>query len=134
MWQEVAKEMGIPWRSAESMHWQLGEQGMSDRTKATFSHPHDSVMTKTLRFSSPTHGLTPAHTAQMMHNTPQAPTQQYQPPPPYHNAHHTATINNFKQRRNGGSHGRRQAGPRSRSSQLCHSSTQPLQKVRSAVP
>jgi hypothetical protein len=31
MWQIVATEMEIPWRSAESMHWQLGEQGMSVR-------------------------------------------------------------------------------------------------------
>jgi hypothetical protein len=31
MWQTVATEMGIPWRLAESMHWQLGEQEMSTR-------------------------------------------------------------------------------------------------------
>ncbi|KAF1965720.1 hypothetical protein BU23DRAFT_435760, partial [Bimuria novae-zelandiae CBS 107.79] len=31
MWQEVAKEMGIPWRLAERMHWELGEQAMSAR-------------------------------------------------------------------------------------------------------
>jgi hypothetical protein len=31
MWQKVATEMDIPWRSAESMHWQLGEQEMSAR-------------------------------------------------------------------------------------------------------
>ncbi|KAF2118981.1 hypothetical protein BDV96DRAFT_488007, partial [Lophiotrema nucula] len=34
MWQKVAGEMGIPWRSAESMHWQLGEQEMSARANA----------------------------------------------------------------------------------------------------
>jgi hypothetical protein len=31
MWQKVAIEMNIPWRSAESMHWQLGERDMSAR-------------------------------------------------------------------------------------------------------
>lgn len=31
MWNQVAKEMGIPWRAAESMHWQLGEQEMARR-------------------------------------------------------------------------------------------------------
>lgn len=31
MWSQVAKEMGIPWRAAESMHWQLGEQEMARR-------------------------------------------------------------------------------------------------------
>ncbi|KAF2788643.1 hypothetical protein K505DRAFT_366290 [Melanomma pulvis-pyrius CBS 109.77] len=34
MWQKVATEMGIPWRSAESMHWQIGEQEMSARANA----------------------------------------------------------------------------------------------------
>ncbi|KAF2811669.1 uncharacterized protein BDZ99DRAFT_440567, partial [Mytilinidion resinicola] len=34
MWQKVASEMQIPWRSAESMHWQLGEQEMSARANA----------------------------------------------------------------------------------------------------
>jgi hypothetical protein len=29
MWQLVATEMGIPWQSAELMHWELGEQGMN---------------------------------------------------------------------------------------------------------
>lgn len=31
MWNQIAKEMGIPWRAAESMHWQLGEQEMARR-------------------------------------------------------------------------------------------------------
>ncbi|KAA8896796.1 hypothetical protein FN846DRAFT_270929 [Sphaerosporella brunnea] len=31
MWQMIAKEMGIPWRAAEAMHWQLGEQDMAHR-------------------------------------------------------------------------------------------------------
>jgi hypothetical protein len=31
MWSQVAKEMNIPWRAAESMHWQLGEKEMARR-------------------------------------------------------------------------------------------------------
>jgi len=31
MWNMVAKEMEIPWRAAEAMHWQLGEQEMARR-------------------------------------------------------------------------------------------------------
>ncbi|PVH90039.1 hypothetical protein DM02DRAFT_578308, partial [Periconia macrospinosa] len=31
IWQKVATEMSIPWRSVEPMHWQLGEQEMSAR-------------------------------------------------------------------------------------------------------
>jgi hypothetical protein len=34
MWQVVATKMGIGWQSAESMHWQLGEQEMDKRAKA----------------------------------------------------------------------------------------------------
>jgi hypothetical protein len=29
MWQEIANEMEIPWKSVESMHWQLGKPEMS---------------------------------------------------------------------------------------------------------
>ncbi|KKY28849.1 putative myb dna-binding domain protein [Phaeomoniella chlamydospora] len=31
MWAKVAEEMSIPWRAAEAMHWQLGEQEMAKR-------------------------------------------------------------------------------------------------------
>lgn len=31
MWQRIAEELGIPWRAAEAMHWQLGEQDMARR-------------------------------------------------------------------------------------------------------
>ncbi|ORY01912.1 hypothetical protein BCR34DRAFT_493531, partial [Clohesyomyces aquaticus] len=41
MWQKVATEMGITCRSAESMHWQLGEQEMSARAYAPV--PNGSV-------------------------------------------------------------------------------------------
>lgn len=31
MWSKIAEEMAIPWRAAEAMHWQLGEQEMARR-------------------------------------------------------------------------------------------------------
>jgi hypothetical protein len=31
MWSKVAEEMQIPWRAAEAMHWQMGEQEMARR-------------------------------------------------------------------------------------------------------
>ncbi|KAI1842727.1 hypothetical protein JX266_011048 [Neoarthrinium moseri] len=31
MWAKVAEEMAVPWRAAEAMHWQLGEQEMARR-------------------------------------------------------------------------------------------------------
>lgn len=31
MWAKVAKELSVPWRAAEAMHWQLGEADMARR-------------------------------------------------------------------------------------------------------
>ena len=31
MWSKIAEEMTIPWRAAEAMHWQMGEQDMARR-------------------------------------------------------------------------------------------------------
>jgi hypothetical protein len=31
MWAKIAEEMAVPWRAAEAMHWQLGEQDMAHR-------------------------------------------------------------------------------------------------------
>lgn len=31
MWGPLAAELGIPWRAAEAMHWQLGEVNMAHR-------------------------------------------------------------------------------------------------------
>ncbi|KAH8677405.1 myb-like DNA-binding domain-containing protein [Xylariales sp. PMI_506] len=35
MWAKVAEEMAVPWRAAEAMHWQLGEQDMARRAGVT---------------------------------------------------------------------------------------------------
>jgi len=31
MWNTLAKEMNMPWRAVEAMHWQLGEHEMAER-------------------------------------------------------------------------------------------------------
>lgn len=31
MWEKIAKEMGIPWRAVEGMHWQMGQTEMARR-------------------------------------------------------------------------------------------------------
>ena len=31
MWSKIAEEMTLPWRAAEAMHWQMGEQEMACR-------------------------------------------------------------------------------------------------------
>ncbi|RKF53095.1 putative myb dna-binding domain protein [Golovinomyces cichoracearum] len=35
MWAKVAEEMAVPWRAAEAMHWQLGENDMARRAGVT---------------------------------------------------------------------------------------------------
>ena len=35
MWAPLAAELGIPWRAAEAMHWQLGESDMARRAGVT---------------------------------------------------------------------------------------------------
>jgi hypothetical protein len=91
--------MGIPWRSAESMHWQLGEQEMSARANAPVFQLHPSATstglnsppTASVPVSIPgqppppplvqnqipqTHGFTPTNAPQPM------PYAQQPPPPP----------------------------------------------------
>lgn len=31
LWSKLAEEMAVPWRAAESMHWQLGKQDITSR-------------------------------------------------------------------------------------------------------
>lgn len=35
IWTPVARELGIPWRAVEAMHWHLGEQEMARRAGVT---------------------------------------------------------------------------------------------------
>ena len=35
MWAKIAEEMAIPWRAAEAMHWQMGENDMARRAGVT---------------------------------------------------------------------------------------------------
>ena len=55
MWEKVAKEMGIPWRAAEAMHWQLGEHDMAQRANAPIFHLSSSFVTVT----QPSSGTSP---------------------------------------------------------------------------
>lgn len=63
--------MGIPWRSAESMHWQLGEQEMSARANAPVFQLHPSA---TGLNSPPNASVVPVQVPGQQ--------QQQQPPPP----------------------------------------------------
>lgn len=121
--------MGIPWRSAESMHWQLGEQEMSARANAPVFQLHPSATGAGL--SSPSqvpvipapvpHGFTAANAAQLIPNAPPMPAQHHQPPPsvshgPPHGYHHRADGGPGQGRRRNSSFSQRRADPRSRAS------------------
>ena len=41
MWKPVAAELGIPWRTAEGMHWIIGEQEMARRANV---HPFSTTL------------------------------------------------------------------------------------------
>lgn len=38
MWEKIAKEMQLPWRAAEAMHWQIGEIEMASRANVPVFH------------------------------------------------------------------------------------------------
>ncbi|THY99150.1 hypothetical protein D6C95_04598 [Aureobasidium pullulans] len=38
MWEKIAKEMALPWRAAEAMHWQIGEVEMASRANVPVFH------------------------------------------------------------------------------------------------
>jgi hypothetical protein len=136
MWQKVATEMGIPWRSAESMHWQLGEQEMSARANAPVFQLHPSATsmgspTPSLvapapipgpMIPAPPHGFTatnapPPHL--IPHPAPSSHPQQHQPPssgPIHYSYHQRAGSGPEGTRKRSSSFTRRRAEGRSRSS------------------
>lgn len=72
MWDMVAKEMNMPARAIEAMHWQMGEREMAERAN---THPFQlaSTSSSSLR-SPPTPTITPvsAYVANT-HNEPELP-------------------------------------------------------------
>ena len=38
MWEKIAKEMQLPWRAAEAMHWHIGEVEMANRANVPVFH------------------------------------------------------------------------------------------------
>jgi len=116
--------MGIPWRSAESMHWQLGEQEMSARANAPVFQLHPSATGLGSPTAAPAvpapHGFTPTNAAQLIPNQPLPPPQHHQPPPPppgpVHSYHQRTESNSSQGRRRNSSFSRRRTDGRSRSS------------------
>jgi hypothetical protein len=42
----IAKEMGLPWRAVEAMHWQMGCEDMASRANVSVFQPHMTASTK----------------------------------------------------------------------------------------
>ncbi len=84
MWEKIAKEMALPWRAAEAMHWQIGEIEMANRANVNLFHlaGQSSTMPERVESVSP-----PTSAAQSLgpigypllhsHSLPQIPTQQF---------------------------------------------------------
>lgn len=47
MWEKIAKEMQLPWRAAEAMHWQIGEIEMASRANVPVFHLANSASQST---------------------------------------------------------------------------------------
>ena len=62
MWQKIANELQMPWRAAESMHWQIGEIDMAQRANVPLFHiagqqpSRGGVMVERVPSASPTLG------------------------------------------------------------------------------
>ena len=52
MWEKIAKEMQLPWRAAENMHWQIGEVEMAQRANVPVFHTAGQSTTSTAVASS----------------------------------------------------------------------------------
>ena len=77
MWEKISKEMQLPWRAAEAMHWQIGEVEMAQRAnvpvfhlagQGATSHQHSSSMSEIRASStSPPSATGPPSTASYPH-------------------------------------------------------------------
>jgi hypothetical protein len=73
MWQKLAEEMNVPWRAAEAMHWQLGEDDMARRAGVPafkFSNQNPpSTASSALQQAPPTRGPGHAHSHSYSHGS-----------------------------------------------------------------
>lgn len=76
MWEKISKEMQLPWRAAEAMHWQIGEVEMAQRANVPVFHlagqqpPHVGAMPDRAPSRSPPsgNGIPPAISYSHTHN------------------------------------------------------------------
>ncbi|KAJ5704308.1 hypothetical protein N7493_011446 [Penicillium malachiteum] len=48
MWSKIGEEMAIPWRAAEAMHWQLGQQEMARRANTSLIRPQETSTSRSI--------------------------------------------------------------------------------------
>ena len=68
MWEKISKEMQLPWRAAEAMHWQIGEVEMAQRANVPVFHlagqqtSQAGAMSERSSSHSPSCGIVPPST------------------------------------------------------------------------
>lgn len=67
MWAPLAAELGVPWRAAEAMHWQLGEADMARRAGVV---PFSLASAQSLSTQPPPPAPAPPHAAAQFHPGP----------------------------------------------------------------
>ncbi|KAK4631322.1 hypothetical protein CLAFUW4_03687 [Fulvia fulva] len=85
MWEKISKEMQLPWRAAEAMHWQIGEIEMAQRANVPVFHlagqqgasdrpgSDERQSTSPSGSGAPPMGMSYTHTHTHNHSLPQIP-------------------------------------------------------------
>ena len=85
MWEKISKEMQLPWRAAEAMHWQIGEVEMAQRANVPVFHLAGQQATQSLpgSVSERTQSISPpsamSYASTHNHSLPQLAMAQPQP-------------------------------------------------------
>lgn len=97
MWEKISKEMQLPWRAAEAMHWQIGEVEMAQRANVPVFHlagPQSLASAQTTAGSDARTSVSPSTATS---NT-TLPFAHPLPPPPHHiHAHAHSQSHTFPQ-------------------------------------
>lgn len=119
MWNKIAKEMNVPWRTVEAMHWKIGQEEMHNRANAPVFQLHPSAhSTMPSTPAHPPQNFTPMNAGQLLPN----PSPHHAQPPP---SMQSGPANHYHQRSDSGSSQgrrtkpsivRRRSDPRSNSS------------------
>ncbi|KAK4954061.1 hypothetical protein LTR66_013603, partial [Elasticomyces elasticus] len=87
MWEKISKEMALPWRAAEAMHWQIGEAEMAQRANVPVFHLVAGQLPPTSTTTTTT--AAPNNTAENSEpsTSPTSATSLHAPPNPFAHTH-----------------------------------------------